>query len=433
MLKKSIVSMFLISFMAFVLACDAANNPPEEKWVMEDLPIGIEDIVLDNNGDILFSGFKLVDEVMMGSVAKLNTNQEELWIAYTPMECELIAVDAENDILVAGTYDDSKTDAPHIGIGKINSNGNVVWTLENPMEAFPGEIAVDSNGSAIVAGTGNEKFQIVKYDSTGALVWSAIKDVGQLDFNTKIRKVMVDSNDDIVLATNQQSDYVIMKYSGIDGSLLWEKRINENDNYISDITLDSKGNVIITGSERKLITRHTITTFKFDSDGNQVWKYDYWPEGVAMTTSGLGQKVIVDGNDNVIVGGVTYLIYAIVPILTPFPLPKGLGNSYPQVLKISESGKRLWKGRGDATTGLGEFLGYRLATNSINGVYASISGKECYYFSEDGDRQWKVSLEDELTTWNTNLTWLLVDSDNQSMYWGYRLFSKVRFRKYGPQ
>jgi hypothetical protein len=106
-------------------------------------------------------------------------------------------------------------------------------------------------------------------------------------------------------------DYYTAKYSGLDSSLLWERRYNGPSNlndYARSLALDSHGDVIVTGSSQSGIRPSSspeildYLTLKYSSaDGALLWEQRYAREGHSYF--GIASSVVVDGNDDVIVTG----------------------------------------------------------------------------------------------------------------------------------
>jgi hypothetical protein len=106
-------------------------------------------------------------------------------------------------------------------------------------------------------------------------------------------------------------DFYTAKYSGLDGSLLWERRYNGPSNlndYARSLALDSHGDVIVTGSSQSGIRPSSspeildYLTLKYSSaDGALLWEKRYVLEESPST--GYASSVVVDTNNNVIVTG----------------------------------------------------------------------------------------------------------------------------------
>jgi WD40 repeat protein len=106
-------------------------------------------------------------------------------------------------------------------------------------------------------------------------------------------------------------DYYTAKYSGLDGSLLWERRYNGPSNlndYARSLALDSNGDVFVTGSSQsgiRLTSAPEILdylTLKYSSvDGALLWEQRYVLEEGPSTE--FATSVVVDTNDDVIVTG----------------------------------------------------------------------------------------------------------------------------------
>jgi hypothetical protein len=106
------------------------------------------------------------------------------------------------------------------------------------------------------------------------------------------------------------SDMLTIKYSGADGSVLWQQRSSPGK--ATGLAVDSSGNVVVTGSSHNSITTdeygndHSDTdyyTAKYAAaDGALLWEKRYNGPG-----NGPDQPtaVVVDGNGNVVVTGIS--------------------------------------------------------------------------------------------------------------------------------
>jgi len=172
-------------------------------------------------------------------------------------------------------------------------------------------VDVDSAGNVAVVGatTGDGGDALVRsYTPAGQLRWQATYDgpaFGPFSQDTGLQ-VLVDDDDDVValihgIMGNAQPDYVVVKYSGADGSVLWTATWGSNGgDYASTMTLDAAGDVYVTGTAIDLIDK--FSTIKLDGDdGGLVWQaydaigLDHLPS--AITLDGLG-GVYVSGRSD---------------------------------------------------------------------------------------------------------------------------------------
>ena len=99
-------------------------------------------------------------------------------------------------------------------------------------------------------------------------------------------------------------DYTLIKYSP-SGEIVWVRQYAPNNNYnrCFAMTLDNDGNIYLTGESYHLDnnTDSEIATIKFDSSGAQLWVQIY-----NSPANDVGEKIGVDENNNIYVGGRTF-------------------------------------------------------------------------------------------------------------------------------
>ncbi|UCE38498.1 MAG: SBBP repeat-containing protein [Thermoplasmata archaeon] len=175
------------------------------------------------------------------------------------------------------------------------------------------EIAVDSSGNLIVAGTcykfySKNDFLTIKYDPQGNKLWEVTFDAYyHHDF---LHAMTIDDSQNIYVTganvgLGTDEDFVTIKYDS-DGNEIWVKRYNGPDNYKdspSDIAVDPQGNVYVTGYSYGIDTRHDYITIKYDSSGNEQWVARYNGPGVVRD---YANAIAVDSNKNVFVTGRSY-------------------------------------------------------------------------------------------------------------------------------
>src|SRR5262245_24186487 len=110
-------------------------------------------------------------------------------------------------------------------------------------------------GSVIVTGTTGEDMLTIKYSGTdGTLLWQ------KRNTNGVPQTLAVDSGGNVVVtgtywywdrAPDVNAEYYTAKYAAADGALLWEQRYNGPANGRDEalaMAVDGSGNVVVTGS-----------------------------------------------------------------------------------------------------------------------------------------------------------------------------------------
>lgn len=117
--------------------------------------------------------------------------------------------------------------------------------------------------------------------------------------------VAIDPDGNVVTAGDSEWDFYIVKYSGTDGALLWERRHDRSTNTadgVHGMALDPSGNVVVTGSLSKASSNQWYTAKYAAANGALLWERRF----SAWTTIGYaaGGGLAVDKGGNVIVTGV---------------------------------------------------------------------------------------------------------------------------------
>ncbi len=261
----------------------------------------------------LRNGFK-ENNVTLSDNAKLSKPNEYNW--------EI--ADDKNSYLISGLDNDNldvfTSRNPDILTIKYDSFGNVLWnkTFGESGWYYGESVAVDSNDNIIVAGHANSFDErevggrIIKYDSQGNLLWN--KTAGGSPFD-EFYGAAVDSNNNIIIAGFMRSSDVgstgVVKYDS-NGNLLWNKTPSMNGwgrGY--GVAVDSDNNIIVVGSTNLQYYGPGVgvLTIKYSPGGNMLWNKT--ASGIYDNSFDSGRSVAVDSNDNIIVAGYTERITAI--------------------------------------------------------------------------------------------------------------------------
>lgn len=195
-------------------------------------------------------------------LAKAQTASTPLWTSAFGLQDTVIkiptAIDSLKQLYVAGSNIDSITGAD-ILLTKYNENGDTLWT-------------------ATFTGTGNHRDQATS--------------------------IAIDDNYNIILGgftyTNSTNnyDYLILKYDST-GSLLWTYTYNgtgSGADLVSALTVDG-GNIYLTGASIGTATLFDYTTIKLNSSGSIMWsnRYNYLLADVPFDIDIIGSSVFVNG------------------------------------------------------------------------------------------------------------------------------------------
>ena len=233
-------------------------------------------------------------------------------------QASAVAVDSSGNLAVAG-YVRNAADNKDFRVMKLDAaSGSTLWqyTLNGSGNADDGaySVAFDASGEAAATGyvhsTTSYDLYTVKLSSAGAVVWQREWDssFGSSDSGYHL---VIDSNGDVVVggtsyrAASAQDGYVA-KYSGVDGSTVWDWRFNGAaglQDLITWVDLDAANNVVATGYSQNAAVNYDVLTAKLlSADGSQEWLKLY--DGAAGKDDS-GAAVAVSPDGHVYVGGYT--------------------------------------------------------------------------------------------------------------------------------
>ncbi|MCP5498537.1 MAG: SBBP repeat-containing protein [Leptospiraceae bacterium] len=217
----------------------------------------------------------------------------------------------------------------YLGFGKYSKDGILLWD-DGMNETFTIKgtgIVTDNNGNVYITGltkgeingellNGKQDFFILKYSSTGTLLWTKLYGVAN---TTTLGSGISSDNSGNIYITGYTSgnldaqvktgiyDLFIAKYD-LNGNRIWTRLLGGTDSYQypKSIINDTLGNVYITGySEGPTIDGLTVTshdTFivKYDSNGNK-----QWTRSLSGSSWVEGYSIISDSNNNIYITGST--------------------------------------------------------------------------------------------------------------------------------
>jgi len=244
-----------------------------------------------------------------------------------------VAVDGSGNVVVTGSS--GKSTEP--GLNELSdlytakyaaADGALLWEKRYHGPAnrndFAVAVAVDGNSNVIVTGTSatsgsnsngfiNDYYTAKYAAADGALLWEKRYNgpANRDDFPTAMS---VDADGNVVVTGYSARtgslnsgfiyDYCTVKYSAMDGTLLWEQRYHgpaDGSDGARSVAVDRKGNVIVTGSSIGGAGGTEFYTAKYaTADGALLWEKRY------HSPAGLGDRptaVRVDGDGNVVVTG----------------------------------------------------------------------------------------------------------------------------------
>jgi hypothetical protein len=226
---------------------------------------------------------------------KYDADGNELWVArYSTFNweesCAAITVDTAGNVHVTGssfTYEQRFGDGFYYQVlikeyatVKYDASGNELWVAKY---SVPGgnyqdpdnqatALAVDAAGNVYVTGTSNSWYATVKYDADGNELWVATYYGGA-------RNLAVDAAGNVYVTGSSYDPgsvgltdhyYATVKYDA-DGNELWAAWYNgpvKGSDEATALTVDSSGNVYVTGSSEGSGTFSDYATIKLTSNNN---------------------------------------------------------------------------------------------------------------------------------------------------------------------
>ncbi len=261
--------------------------------------------------------------------------------------------------LIAGISAPLSAQVTQNWVARYNGTGNSADEANSVVVDQDGNVYV--TGKSMGVGTSND-FATVKYDNTGALLWTARYD-GPGNANDVAKQVVVDGEGNVYVtgyssgSLTTHYDFATIKYNAM-GLQLWVARYNGSaygDDWAFALAVDSNGNVYVTGQSVVSATlTYDYTTIKYDASGNQQWVALYSGPG---SGGNYAYALALDDNGNVYVtgesqGGATGYDYA--------------------TIKYDGSGNQLWTARYNGPAN-GEDDAYALAVDGSGNVF--VTGK----------------------------------------------------------
>jgi len=277
-----------------------------------------------------------------------------------------ISEDDSGNVYVTGGSYGSGTSLDYATI-KYNHNGDTVWVRRYTelVDSIDGALAIAVDGSGNVYVTGQSyasgtiyDFATIKYDSNGDVAWVRRYN-GPGNNNDWATALALDGSNNVYVTgqstgSGTERDYATIKYYP-NGDTAWVRRYNGPENGrdgASCLSVDSSGNIYVTGRSYASGTYYDYATIKYNPDGGTVWEKRYNGPGNDIDAATV---LAVDGSDNVYVTG-----YSI-----------GSGTSYDYAtIKYFPNGDTAWVRRYNGP-GNGEDYASDIAVDDVGNVYVT--------------------------------------------------------------
>ena len=208
-----------------------------------------------------------------------------------------IAVDSAGDVFAAGTelrHFPGPAPFDLLVVKYQGQSGQELWrtTYESIDSSDLAAIAIDANDDAMltgwVTGTNGQEFVTAKIGGkTGQQVWARSLPGENAAANYDVVDLSVDAAGDAIVTGSVTTagllgDVVTIKYSGIDGATLWERRFDgaEHDNdFGSALVIDHTGDISVAGRTTGAVTGHNFLTLRYRADGTLLWSRQFHSSG----------------------------------------------------------------------------------------------------------------------------------------------------------
>jgi hypothetical protein len=279
-------------------------------------------LAVDGIGNVYVSGWSRFRESSSWNddcvVVKYDPEGSQQWVtrydgpAHRADSCGRVATDAAGNVYAAGNSQGSSGLNEGL-ILKYDSDGHQLWAVRYE-EAISFGMVLDETGNVYVAGEScvatpthgcDYAWVTIKYDSDGNQLWVARYDEGKGGNETPFGRA-VDQAGNVYVTGNTYSDatsydYATVKYDP-DGNELWVARFDGPASAVDggqSVAVDGAGNVYVTGGSSVWPNGPMdFVTFKYDSNGHELWAVRYDGYG-----SDVGRQISLDGAGNVYVAG----------------------------------------------------------------------------------------------------------------------------------
>jgi hypothetical protein len=294
----------------------AWNGPSGASATLGDGYIIGRSLAADNSGNLLAAGASgsgdaadFLTTKVDGATGRIAWQQSFAGSAGKEDDAMSVAVDASGNAIVAGLTFDASGDIAIEVVKYGASDGVALWQVKLGGGTYntPFVVATDAAGNAIVGAetnaSGTSDLRVVKLAAaTGATAWDKTIDGGHDDYMSDL---VVDSAGNVVVAgigvnAAGNDDWTIVKLAAANGAQAWKKTYDGGsaDDAFS-VALDAAGNVFVTGSTKG--ASDDVLTMKLGAaDGAIAWQKTF--DGGKEDS---GQAVMVDAQGNAVVAAQT--------------------------------------------------------------------------------------------------------------------------------
>lgn len=247
-------------------------------------------------------------------IVKLNSNGTDSWkkgLGNNDGKGRAVQLDSSGNPIFSGYYNrHNEGNRSYSGvIVKTNSSGSLTWqkAIDNGTNNVGDEAAEDVKvvGSnyytfGYLGSVGNQKESgvVVKWDTSGNVVWSRNLGEGSSGDSFYIYRGAVDSSGNVYASGLHNNNLAFIKYNS-SGTLQWSKKASHSKitGHTNAMDVDDDGNIYIIGrAYNDNSTKNVFVLLKIDSSGSEVWarwfehgyyNYEFRAFGLKVTSTAV--------------------------------------------------------------------------------------------------------------------------------------------------
>lgn len=272
------------------------------------------DIAIDSSDYIYLAGRAMLDPAFQAALVKYDTSGNLIWASswdgVHDVRAHAVAVDSSDNIYMGG-HGTLGLGGFDLFVVKYNSAGTEQWSRiwgGSDFERIYG-LAVDSSDNVYLVGetsswgSGYEDMVIVKYSSAGTLLWNRTWGESGTDI---AYAVGCDNSNNVYMVGDTTSftgehEWNIVKYDST-GALLWNRTwgyVPSND-YAYAISFDSSDNVFVAGEMWHPVTHYaSVGLVKFDSSGVELYNRTWNEIGFWGNQEVRARDIVLDSSENI--------------------------------------------------------------------------------------------------------------------------------------
>ncbi|OQP42739.1 hypothetical protein A4H97_11275 [Niastella yeongjuensis] len=302
-------------------------------------------LAVDGNGNVYVTGFSVTSEGDNGdpdqiATIKYNAAGVQQWVSFYQGKSHnvgnAIAVDQSGNVYLTGVRGEREEDPlnDYVTI-KYNTAGVQQWVSifagVGSLGAQGGDgatdLVLDATGNVYITGgvaiDDTFTYATVKYNTNGVQQWVATFT------GPGAKAIGLDNYGNVYITGRTDMDYGTLKYNPA-GVQQWVKKYNNQaggPDRANALAVDKNGNILVTGGMTRLYSGLDYTTFKFDNNGDKIWKKTYDGPGNGADEA---SATAVDADGNVYVTG--------------YSAGNGTGNDF-ATIKYDAAGNAKWTKR----------------------------------------------------------------------------------------